>query len=78
MGIEAKNFNLDVELLAYSGIVFTPEQRTALQTAFIVLKEQYRFERIYVWGKILGVIDDYMIIQGRRQNELQDRQFLYR
>lgn len=76
MGIEAKNFNLDVDLLAYSGIVFTPEQRTAFQTSLSILKQQYQFETIYVWGKILGVIDDYFLIQGRHINELEHRQFL--
>lgn len=77
MGIESKDFSLDLDLLAYSGIVFSPEQRASLQTSLVILKEQYKFKTIYFWGKILGVSDDYFIIQGRQQNELNDRQFLY-
>jgi len=78
MGIEGKDFNLDLDLLAYSGIVFSPEQRASLQTSLVILKEQYKFKTIHFWGKILGVKDDYFIIQGRHQNELKNRQFLYR
>lgn len=78
MGIEAKDFNLDLDLLAYSGIVFSPEQRASLETSFVILKDQYKFKSIHFWGKILGTTNDYYIIQGRQNNELKDRQFLHR
>lgn len=78
MGIEAKDFSLDLDLLAYSGIVFSPEQRASLQTALVILREQYKFKTVHLWGKILGISDDYFIIQGRQKDELKDRQFLYR
>ncbi len=78
MGIEAKDFGLDLDLLAYSGIVFSPEQRASLQTSFVILKDQYKFKTIHFWGKIIGITDDYFIVQGRQKNELKDRQFLYR
>ena len=78
MGIEVKDFGLDLDLLAYSGIVFSPEQRASLQTSLIILKEQYRFKTVHFWGKILGTRDDYFIAQGRQKNELRRRQYLYR
>lgn len=78
MGIEAKDFSLDLDLLAYSGIVFSPEQRASLQTALVILKDQYKFKTVHLWGKILGISDDYYIVQGRQKDELKDRQFLYR
>ncbi|UJR13588.1 hypothetical protein I4U23_000601 [Adineta vaga] len=77
MGIEAKDFILDLDLLAFSGIVFSPEQRASLQTSLVILKEQYKFKTIHFWGKILGINDDYFIVQGRQRDELRDRQFLY-
>ena len=67
MGIESKDFNLDVDLLAYSGIVLSAEQRTTLQTSMTLLKDQYKFRTIHFWGKILGVNDDYFIVQGRQK-----------
>ena len=78
MGIESKDFSLDLDLLAFSGIVLSPEQRASLQTALVILKEQYKFQSIHFWGKIHGISDDYFIVQGRQKNELADRQFLYR
>lgn len=78
MGIEAKDFILDLDLLAFSGIAFSPEQRASLQTSLIILKEQYKFKTIHFWGKILGINDDYFIVQGRQKDELRHRQFLYR
>ncbi|CAF1373499.1 unnamed protein product [Adineta ricciae] len=77
MGIEAKDFILDLDLLAFSGIAFSPEQRASLQTSLIILKEQYKFKTIHFWGKILGINDDYFIVQGRQKDELRHRQFLY-
>jgi len=77
MGIEAKNLSLDLDLLALSGIVFSPEQRASLQTALVILKDQYKFHSIYLWGKILGIHEDYYIVQGRHKDELKERQFLY-
>ena len=78
MGIESKDFNLDLDLLAFSGIVFSPEQRTSLQTALVILKEQYQFATVHFWGKILGTSKDYFLVQGRQKNEMENRQFLYR
>jgi radial spoke head protein 9 len=78
MGIDAKDFTLDLDLLAFSGVVFSPEQRASLQTSLVILKEQYKFKTIYFWGKILGTHDDYFIIQGQQKDALKDRQFLYR
>ena len=78
MGIEGKDFSLDLNLLAYSDIIFSPEQCASLQTSLILLKDQYKFKTIHFWGKILGITDDYFIIQGRQVDELKDRQFLYR
>lgn len=78
MGIEGKNLTLDLDLLAFSGIVLSPEHRASLQTALLILKEQYKFEKIYFWGKILGIQKDYFLVQGRQKNELENRQFLYR
>jgi radial spoke head protein 9 len=78
MGIDANQLLLDVENLAYSGIVLSVEQRAALQTSLSIAREQYKFERIYLWGKILGTREDYFIAVGTGKNEIQQRTFLYR
>lgn len=78
MGIEAKDLHSDLDLLASSGVVFSAEHRACLQTSLAILREQNKFNRVYLWGKILGTTEDYYIAQGHEKNELKNRQSFYR
>uniref|UniRef100_A0A672GZM1 Radial spoke head protein 9 homolog n=1 Tax=Salarias fasciatus TaxID=181472 RepID=A0A672GZM1_SALFA len=66
-----------MEFVAGSGSVLTSEQKAAMQTSFVILKKNYKFERVLFWGKILGIKEDYFIVQGRGEDELKDRKNLY-
>lgn len=77
MGIDANQLALDVEQLALAGIVLSIEQRASLQTSLSIAREQYKFDRIYLWGKILGTKEDYFIAVGTGSNEIKQRTFLY-
>ena len=78
MGIDIQTLSSDSDNLAYCGIILNGEQRAALQTSLIVQKEQYKFSKIYFWGKIIGTKEDYFIAQGAGKNELKDKKTLYR
>jgi radial spoke head protein 9 len=78
MGLDSNTLLLDIEHLAYHGIVLTPEQRAALQTSLAIACDQYKFKKIYFWGKILGTRDDYFIAKGVGKNEIKERTILYR
>lgn len=78
MGIDSNSLILDIENLAYSGVVLSVEQKTSLQTSLSIQRDQYKFSRIYFWGKILGVREDYYIAVGVGKNELKQRTFIYR
>jgi len=77
MGIDIQTLSSDSDNLAYCGIILNGEQRAALQTSLIVQKEQYKFSKIYFWGKIIGTKEDYFIAQGAGKNELKDKKTLY-
>jgi radial spoke head protein 9 len=77
MGIDSNTLLSDIENLAYTGIVLSVEQRALLQTSLTLCKDQYKFRRIYLWGKILGIKEDYFIAVGVGVNELNARAFLY-
>jgi radial spoke head protein 9 len=77
MGIDSNNLLPDIEHLAYSGILLSVEQRASLQTSLTLCRDQYKFRRIYLWGKILGIKEDYFIAVGVGVNELNPRSFLY-
>ncbi|XP_028253025.1 radial spoke head protein 9 homolog [Parambassis ranga] len=66
-----------LELVAGSGHTLNVEQRTALETSSAILKRNYKFHRVLLWGKILGLRKDYFIVQGRGEDEIKDRKNLY-
>lgn len=77
MGIESNRLLVDIENLSFSGVVLSIEQRAALQTSLTITREQYKFSKIYFWGKILGTKEDYFVAVGVGENELKNRKFLY-
>ncbi|KAF3702751.1 Radial spoke head protein 9 -like protein [Channa argus] len=75
--MDADSLYYSVELVAGSGHILNVEQRTALQISLVIMKKNYKFNRVLFWGKILGLKRDYFIAQGRGEDELQDRKNLY-
>ena len=78
MGIDSNTLTLDIEHLAYGGVVLSPELRAALQTSLAVAREQYKFKKIYFWGKIFGTRKDYFIAEGAGKSEISEKTVLYR
>jgi len=75
--MDSREFSLNVDYLGSSGTILSCEQKAALQTSLVILKNNYKFNRLYFWGKILGIKDDYFIVQGITNDELGDRKTLY-
>ena len=69
---------MNIDYLGSSGFVLSTEQKAALQSSLVILKNNYKFRRVLFWGKILGVKTDYFIVQGVGKDELRDRKTLYR
>lgn len=67
-----------LELVAGSGCTLNVEKRTALETSLVILKKNYKFQRVLFWGKILGLKEDYFVAQGRGEDEMEDKKNLYR
>ncbi|KAJ0026948.1 hypothetical protein NQD34_017948 [Periophthalmus magnuspinnatus] len=66
-----------MELVAGSGHTLTVEEKTVLCTSLVILKKNFKFNRVLFWGKILGFKNDYFIAQGRGEDEMQDQKYLY-
>ncbi|XP_068198440.1 radial spoke head protein 9 homolog isoform X2 [Antennarius striatus] len=66
-----------LELIAGSGQTLNVEQRTALQTSLLLLRKDYKFQRVLFWGKIFGLKQDYFITQGRGEDEMEDIKYFY-
>lgn len=75
--MEAEGLHLNIDYVGSSGIILSPEQKAALQTSLIILQRDMKFEKVYFWGKILGVRDDYFIAQGVGMDEMAEKKTLY-
>lgn len=76
--MDSSALSYSLEFVAGSGHTLNVEQKTALQTSLLILKKNYKFNRVLFWGKILGLKEDYFIAQGRGEDEMQDKKNLYR
>ena len=76
--MDAEGLHLNIDYVGSSGVILSTEQKAAFQSSLVILKSNYKFKRVLFWGKILGVKDDYFIVEGIGKDELRDRQILYR
>ncbi|BFZ08020.1 hypothetical protein BsWGS_11059 [Bradybaena similaris] len=75
--MEAGDLHLCIDYVSSGGIVLTSEQKAALQTALVILQNENRFYRVYFWGRIVGVKEDYYIVQGVYKDEFAGRKSFY-
>lgn len=75
--MDSKTLHLNIHYVASSGIILSPEQKASLQTSLTTVQNNNKFSKVYFWGKILGVKDDYFIVQGVKDDEFSERKTLY-
>ncbi|PWA27889.1 hypothetical protein CCH79_00000071 [Gambusia affinis] len=75
--MDSNSLSYSLDFIASSGRILNVEQRTALQTSMLILKKNYNFKRVMFWGKVLGIKQDYFIAQGRGEDEIKNRTYLY-
>ncbi|KAM9468043.1 radial spoke head protein 9 homolog [Clarias gariepinus] len=66
-----------LDVVCGNGLTLNTEHRAALHTSLLILKRNYKFNRVLFWGKILGIKNDYFIAQGVGEDEMRDRKCLY-
>jgi hypothetical protein len=62
--MDSETLLYDIELVSNYGIVLSTEQKAALQSSLIELKQAERFASLVFWGKITGISRDYYVAQG--------------
>ncbi|KAI3388298.1 hypothetical protein SNEBB_003988 [Seison nebaliae] len=77
MGILIDELAVGLEAVSVNGIQMNPEQIAAMKNSFILLKEQYKFDFIYFWGKIFGATNEYFLAKGTTKDEMKFRTYLY-
>lgn len=76
--MDAESLLLSLELASGSGQGLSPDRRASLLTSLMLVKRDYRFDRVLFWGRILGLVADYYIAQGVSEDQLAPRKTLYR
>ncbi|XP_067841275.1 radial spoke head protein 9 homolog [Heptranchias perlo] len=75
--MDSVSLHLHLNYVSSSGGVLTAEQKTTLQISLELVKKNYKFTRVYFWGKIMGLNADYFIVQGVEKDEMRGRKTLY-
>lgn len=75
--MEAEGLHLTIDNVGTSGIILSPEQKAALQTSLVILQSENKFKKVYFWGRIFGIKDDYYIAQGCDKDEMIGRRTFY-
>ncbi|XP_074658972.1 radial spoke head protein 9 homolog [Tubulanus polymorphus] len=75
--MDSVDLHLAVDYVGSSGAILNPEQKAALMNSLVILKDENKFHKVYFWGKILGIKDNYFIAQGVSSDELADRKTFY-
>ena len=76
--MEAEGLHLNIDYVGSCGILLSLEQKASLQSSLVILRNHYKFNRVFFWGKIIGIKGDYFIAQGSGNDEMADRKTLYR
>ncbi|KAL5008947.1 hypothetical protein ScPMuIL_014528 [Solemya velum] len=75
--MESESLHLNIDYVGSSGVILSPEQKTALQTSLKILQSENKCHKVYFWGKILGIKDDYFIAQGVERDEMSGKRTFY-
>jgi len=58
-------------------VLLSPEQRAAVQSSLVILKQQMNFSHLCFWGRVHGSQRDYYIVQGVDGNDWYNRRTLF-
>uniref|UniRef100_A0A0B7ABU3 Radial spoke head protein 9 homolog n=1 Tax=Arion vulgaris TaxID=1028688 RepID=A0A0B7ABU3_9EUPU len=75
--MDSRSFHLSIDCVGSSGILLSPEQKAALQISLVILQNENKFSKVYFWGKIVGVKNDYFVTQGVYRDEFAGRKIFY-
>lgn len=76
--MDCSDFSEFISYVSPSGIILNQEEKAALQSSLVILRNEQKALRVKFWGKIIGVRDNYYIAQAIGKDELTDKKSFYR
>ena len=71
-------YNLDiVDNFNLVGFTLNVEEQSSLKASLIIKRDEEKFSDVFLWGKLLGIQQDYFIAQGVHDSPF-DRKYFYR
>ncbi|XP_039385735.1 radial spoke head protein 9 homolog isoform X2 [Mauremys reevesii] len=75
--MDAESLPYALDLVAGGGAGLSAEKRAALRASLLLLRRDYRFERVRFWGRIQGIRGPYYIAEGLGGDRAGPRSRLY-
>ncbi|XP_032626305.1 radial spoke head protein 9 homolog isoform X1 [Chelonoidis abingdonii] len=75
--MDAESLPYALDLVAGGGAGLSSEKRAALRASLLLLRRDYRFERVRFWGRIQGIRGPYYIAEGLGGDRAGPRSRLY-
>uniref|UniRef100_A0A8D0BIB8 Radial spoke head protein 9 homolog n=1 Tax=Salvator merianae TaxID=96440 RepID=A0A8D0BIB8_SALMN len=75
--MDAETLPYALDLVAGSGVCLSPEKRAALRNSLQLVRRDYRFEQVRLWGRIQGIRGAYYIAEGLGPDRAGARSRLY-
>ncbi|XP_075781139.1 radial spoke head protein 9 homolog isoform X2 [Pelodiscus sinensis] len=75
--MDAESLPYTLDLVAGGGGGLSAEKRAALRTSLLLLRRDYRFEQVRLWGRIQGIRGAYYIAEGLGADRAGPRSRLY-
>uniref|UniRef100_A0A8C6Y9H2 Radial spoke head protein 9 homolog n=1 Tax=Naja naja TaxID=35670 RepID=A0A8C6Y9H2_NAJNA len=76
--MDAETLPYALDLVASSGVCLSPEKRASLRNSLLLVRRDYRFEQVLLWGRIQGIRGAYYIAEGLGPDRAGIRSRLYR
>ncbi len=76
--MDAADFTEYINYVSSFGIILNQEEKAALQSSLVILRNEQKCQRVKFWGKIIGVRDNYYIALAINKDELTEKKFYYR
>ncbi|KAJ7340925.1 hypothetical protein JRQ81_004212 [Phrynocephalus forsythii] len=75
--MDAETLPYALDLVTSSGVCLSPEKRAALRTSLLLVRRDYRFEQVRLWGRIQGIRGAYYVAEGLGPDRAGARSCLY-
>ncbi len=76
--MDASDFHEYIGYISSFGVILSPEEKAALQSSLVILRNEQKSQRVRFWGKIHGVKENYYVAQCIGKDELSDKKTFYR